>query len=89
MRNIKQFSSTLIFVFLISGCSSLPSLKFWGDDEEGESPAELSNIDQSLQIEVEWNKKLGIGQNFGRILPAISNDNAYFISGDGELYCRW
>jgi len=86
MRNIKQFSSTLIFVFLISGCSSLPSLKFWGDDEEGESPAELSNIDQSLQIEVEWNKKLGIGQNFGRILPAISNDNAYFISGDGELY---
>ena len=85
MNNCKRLALIIISLLFISSCSSLSGLKFWGNEEETEQPTELISINQTVEIQTEWNKKLGIGKNYGRIVPAFSGDQVVYISANGEL----
>ena len=85
---IKIVKPLLIFVlfFLLEACSTLSGLKFWENDEDKiEAPAELIEISKSVSIDSEWNKKIGSDNNFGRLVPAFSNDTIIHISSNGYL----
>ena len=80
----------LFFIFTLSlslgACSTLSGLKFWGGDEdEAEGPAELIRIVESVNLDSEWNKKFGSDNNFGKLVPAFSNDTIIHISSNGYL----
>ena len=71
-KTLKLFTIFLSLVIL-SGCSSLSWLKFWGDDEEEiELPAVLQEITQKVSINSLWEVKVGKEKIQGRILPSIS-----------------
>tara|TARA_B100000809_G_scaffold266891_1_gene332600 strand:+ start:2386 stop:3549 length:1164 start_codon:yes stop_codon:yes gene_type:complete len=85
---IKIVKPLLIFVlfFLLEACSTLSGLKFWENDEDKmEAPAELIEISKSVSLDSEWNKKIGSDNNFGRLVPAFSNDTIIHISSNGYL----
>ena len=85
---IKIVKPLLIFVlfFLLEACSTLRGLKFWENDEDKiEAPAALIEISKSVSIDSEWNKKIGSDNNFGRLVPAFSNDTIIHISSNGYL----
>tara|TARA_B110001454_G_scaffold58707_2_gene57485 strand:- start:553 stop:1716 length:1164 start_codon:yes stop_codon:yes gene_type:complete len=85
---IKIVKPLLIFVlfFFLEACSTLSGLKFWENDEdEMEAPAELIEISKSVSLDSEWNKKIGSDNNFGRLVPAFSNDTIIHISSNGYL----
>ena len=80
----------LFFIFTLSlslgACSTLSGLKFWGGDEdEAEGPTELIRIVESVNLDSEWNKKFGSDNNFGKLVPAFSNDTIIHISSNGYL----
>ena len=79
----------IFFIFILSlslgACSTLNGLKFWDDEIELEGPAELALIIETVALDSEWNKKSGSDNNFGRIVPAFSNDIIIHISSNGYL----
>lgn len=80
----------ILFIFTLSlslgACSTMSGLKFWGDEEdEEEGPAELITITESINLDSEWNKKFGTDNNFGRLVPAFSNDTIVHVSSNGYL----
>ena len=71
-KTLKLFTIFLSLIIL-SGCSSLSWLKFWGDDEEEiELPAVLEEITQKVSINSLWETKVGKEKIQGRISPSIS-----------------
>ena len=69
----------------MNGCSSFGWLKFWGDDEEVEEPAELVSIKEEASFSKKWDKGLGALGLTGKFVPVINNDKIYFISSEGNL----
>ena len=59
IKERNQSISVVVLCFFIGSCSSLSVLKFWGDEEEVELPAELQPIKQQITITKKWDKKLG------------------------------
>jgi len=84
MKKILPIYLSLIFV--LTGCSSLSSLKFWGSDEEEiEKPSELYEIESTTSIEIKWKKKAGDYLSDGRIIPSIEGDVLYHGASDGSI----
>jgi len=76
----------LSLILLLTGCSSLSSLKFWGsEDEEIEKPAELFDIEQKISVEVNWKRKSGDYSGDGRLIPSFEGETLYYASSDGEV----
>jgi len=86
MNKITRILYVSVLFLSLHACSSLSGLKFWGDDEEeNEVPAELIRITESVSLDAEWNKKFGSDNNFGRLVPSISNNTIIHISSNGYL----
>ena len=48
-------------LFIVSSCSSLSSLKFWGSDEiDPDEPVVLEAIKNAININVDWRRMLRI-----------------------------
>ena len=85
-KTVRLFTILLSLVIL-SGCSSLSWLKFWGDDEEEiELPAVLEEITQKVTISSLWDAKVGKEKIQGRIFPSISGERLFYINAEGELF---
>ena len=85
-KTLKLFTIFLSLIIL-SGCSSLSGLKFWGDDEEEiELPAVLEEITQKVSISSLWDAKVGKEKIQGRISPSISGERIFYINAEGELF---
>jgi|TARA_B100001167_G_scaffold189868_1_gene155401 outer membrane protein assembly factor BamB len=85
-KTLKLFTIFLSLIIL-SGCSSLSGLKFWGDDEEEiELPAVLEEITQKISISSLWDAKVGKEKIQGRISPSISGERIFYINAEGELF---
>ena len=66
----------LLAAALLSGCASLSSLKFWGDDDEAEAPMPLPEIRAEVDLKREWSASIGkgLGDRFARLTPALLAD---------------
>ena len=82
-----SFQKTLVLfsIFVLSSCSSLGWLKFWGDDDEEEGPAELYSILEKRDLVRQWSISNGNDFVSGRLIPAVYDGNVYHISSSGNL----
>jgi outer membrane protein assembly factor BamB len=69
------------------GCSTISGW-FSSDDEDPTAPAELVDIDETVDIDKLWSMGVGNGQGDGfyRIRPAISGQTLFVASSDGEVF---
>ena len=76
-------NSLLLIVFMISSCSTL---NFWSDDEEDlESPKELSAIENRVDLSINW-KRSSKGANYlGAFEPAFSGQEVFFADEEGTI----
>lgn len=73
-------------VVFLSACSSIPSMKFWGNDEIGaDEPRPLNNISFSQNINVQWNKSFEGENVFGNFIPSFSSQKVYFADSAGNI----
>lgn len=84
----KLSRSLLVFAmtFTLYGCSTISGW-FSDDDEDPTAPAELVDIDETVDFDKLWSVGVGNGQGDGfyRIRPAISGKTLYVASADGEV----
>mgnify|MGYP000540894851 CR=1 FL=1 len=83
--NSFQKTLVLISIFVLSSCSSLGWLKFWGDDDEEEGPAELYKILENRVLDRQWSSSNSNDLVSGRLIPAVYDGNIYHISSSGNL----
>jgi len=86
MRQQKRYLLALCVVLNLAGCSTISGW-FESDEDEATAPALLADIEEKVDIEELWSVGVGDGQGDGffRIRPAISGDNIYVASADGEV----
>ena len=82
------FKSLFILYLLtfVIGCASLEKLKFWGDEEEIELPASLTEFEQSKSIVELWSFNLGKYELLGRITPSLSSNSIFYITSEGKIF---
>ena len=87
MEKLNSFQKTLVLIsiFVLSSCSSLGWLKFWGDDDEEEGPAELYKILENRVLDRQWSSSNSNDLVSGRLIPAVYDGNIYHISSSGNL----
>jgi len=81
----KSLTILCLLTFVIS-CASLEKLKFWGDEEEIELPASLTEFEQSISIVELWSIKLGKYEVLGRITPSFSSNSIFYITSEGKIF---
>jgi outer membrane protein assembly factor BamB len=86
MRQITRYLLTLAMVLSLAGCSTISGW-FESDDDDATAPAELIDIEETVNIEELWSEGVGNGQGDGfyRIRPAIRGETLYAASADGEV----
>jgi outer membrane protein assembly factor BamB len=86
MRQISRHSLTLVMVLALAGCSTISGW-FESDDDEATAPAELTDIEEAVNIEELWSVGIGDGQggSLYRLRPAIGGQTIYVASADGEV----
>jgi outer membrane protein assembly factor BamB len=76
----------LAMVLSLAACSTVSGW-FESDDDDATAPAELVDIDETVDIKKLWSVGVGDGQGDGfyRLRPVISGDIIYAASADGEV----
>jgi outer membrane protein assembly factor BamB len=86
MAHISRHILTLTMVLALAGCSTISGW-FESDDDDANAPAELADIEETVNIEELWSTGIGNGQGDGlfRLRPAIRGATIYVASSDGEV----
>tara|TARA_B110000503_G_scaffold25349_1_gene40054 strand:- start:20576 stop:21751 length:1176 start_codon:yes stop_codon:yes gene_type:complete len=86
MRQIYRHVILLFLVFNLTACSTISGW-FDSDDDEATAPAELTDINETVDIDELWSVDVGNGQGDGfyRLRPAISGELIYVAAADGEI----
>ena len=81
-----KFIAMFLILFVLSSCSSLSSMKFWGSDEvDSDEPKTLVPISNSVKINVNWTKSFS-GDNFlGNFIPAFGSQSVFFADTNGSI----
>jgi outer membrane protein assembly factor BamB len=71
----------------LSGCSTISGWFDFDDEDDPKQPAELMDIDETVNIKKLWSHGVGNGQGDGfyKIQPAISGDTIYIAAADGDV----
>ena len=92
MINHYKFRSNLTitlvvsFVFFLSSCSSMSSIKFWENDEiDLEKPMRLININEKKDIKFNWSQIFSGNNDLGNFKPSFSSDSIYFADSSGSV----
>ena len=92
MINHYKFRSNLTitlvvsFVFFLSSCSSMSSIKFWENDEiDLEKPMRLININEKKDIKFNWSQIFSGNNDLGNFKPSFSSDSVYFADSSGSV----
>ena len=87
MKKLNKFHRCILLVsiFFLSSCSTLSSLKFWGDDEEEEGPSELYSVDDNRTLDREWSVSNGNDSLYGRLIPVVYDGKVFFINSLGYI----
>ena len=75
----------LVSIFFLSSCSTLSSLKFWGDDEEEEGPSELYSVVDNRTLDREWSVSNGNDSLYGRLIPVVYDGKVFYINSLGYI----
>ena len=85
MKFIKQ-KLFLLSILLISGCSTLDSLRFWQNDEvDPDEPKELSSFASQENIKVLWRNSYNGENEIGNFLPSFNAQNIFFSDASGNV----
>ena len=85
MKFIKQ-KLFLLSLLLISGCSTLDSLRFWQNDEvDPDEPKELSSFASQENIKVLWRNSYNGENEIGNFLPSFNAQNIFFSDASGNV----
>ena len=62
----------LISILIISGCSSLDSLRFWQNDEiDPDEPKKLNSFSSQRDIKILWKNSFKGENDIGNFLPCL------------------
>ncbi|MFV0476517.1 MAG: outer membrane protein assembly factor BamB [Parahaliea sp.] len=77
----------VLLLLSLAGCSTIKGWFQIDDEDDLTRPAELQDIDESVDIERLWSKGIGDGQGEGfyHIRPVLAGDVIYIASADGEV----
>lgn len=73
---------------LLSSCSSLSSLKFWGSEEndfELDEPRKLEKVANNKNINVNWDISFSGDNSLGNFIPSFAGDDIYFADSSGNI----
>lgn len=86
MQQILRHLTLLFLVVNLAACSTVSGW-FDSDDDEATAPAELVDIDETVNIDKLWSMSVGNGQGEGfyRMRPAIRGEIIYVAGADGEV----
>jgi len=78
--------ATLVVLLALSGCSTIKGW-FTMDDDEGNQPAKLVDIDTEINIRKLWSTGVGSGQGDGyyHLRPVIDGATIYAAGNDGTV----
>ena len=83
---IFNYLSGFILIIFLSSCSSLSSLKFWGDSEDDpDAPMKLEDFNVLKKININWKMSFPGDNSLGNFIPSFSSSNIYFASSDGNI----
>ena len=84
-----QISRCLVMTAVILGLSGCSTISGWfsSDDDDATAPAELIDIDETVELDKLWSTGVGNGQGDGfyRLRPVINGETIYAASADGEV----
>lgn len=71
----------------LAGCESISGFFSMDDEEDPQQPAELTDIEQQLEVRRLWSVGVGNGQGKGlyRLQPVIAGDLIFAAAADGEV----
>jgi outer membrane protein assembly factor BamB len=75
-------------LLLLGSCSVFdPVLGIFSDDDDVEQPAELVDVDNTVQLRRVWSTSIGSGQGdkFNRLKPAMANGRIFAASNNGRV----
>jgi outer membrane protein assembly factor BamB len=86
MRQTARILLTLILLLNLAACSTISGW-FESDEDAALAPAELTEIDETVNIEELWSVSVGDGQGDGfyRLRPAINGTTLYVAAANGEV----
>jgi outer membrane protein assembly factor BamB len=86
MQQITRLVLTLILLVHLTGCSTVSGW-FDSDDDDATAPAELTDIEETVEIDELWSVSVGDGQGEGfyRLRPVIYKDAVYAAAANGEV----
>ena len=87
MLKAKKFFGIYLILAILSSCSSLSSMKFWGDDDDidPDEPVELKKISNLKDISLDWKISFTGDNSLGNFLPAFSAQSIFFADSDGNV----
>ena len=87
MLKAKKFFGIYLILVILSSCSSLSSMKFWGDDDDidPDEPVELKKISNLKDISLDWKISFTGDNSLGNFLPAFSAQSIFFADSDGNI----
>ena len=84
-KNQKQYIS-ILSVIILSSCSSIESMKFWGNDDiDLDEPRPLVSFTSKLNTSVDWSMKFNGENTLGNFIPAFSGDNIFASANTGNI----
>lgn len=86
---MRQLSRQVVLLFLVCNLAACSTISGWfeSDEDEATAPAELADIDESVNIRELWSVGVGDGQGDGfyRIRPVIRGATIFAAAADGEV----
>jgi len=76
----------LISILIISGCSSLDSLRFWQNDEiDPDEPKKLNSFSSQRDIKILWKNSFKGENDIGNFLPDFNAQKIFFGDSSGNV----